>query len=332
MAIENYAIVDLHLHLDGSLSPEAIIEVAKKENIKLPSYEVIELKKYLEVPPTCSSLNEYLTKFDIPNLVLQSKYGLKTCTLDLLNRLSKDGLKYVEIRMAPQLSTLKGLNQDEVVSTLIETIKEGEKLYNIKANLILCLMRGENLNKENAETVKVARKYLNKGVVALDLAGAEALYPNEKFADFFIIANNLEIPFTIHAGEASDYTSVLSAIRFNAKRIGHGVRASENEEVINLLAERKIPLEICPKSNLDTKTISSISELPIKEFMEKGVIVTINTDDMTVSNTTLKNEYKLLFESGLNCSYLRQIAINSINSAFLEKNEKDKLLKYLESL
>ncbi len=332
MAYENYAIVDLHLHLDGSLSPEAIIEVAKKENIKLPSYEVNELRKYLEVPPTCSSLNEYLTKFDIPNLVLQSKNGLKTCTLDLLKRLSKDGLKYVEIRMAPQLSTSKGLSQDEVVSTLIETIKEGEKLYNIKANLILCLMRGENLNKENAETVKVARKYLNKGVVALDLAGAEALFPNEKFADFFIIANNLEIPFTIHAGEAGDYTSVLSAIRFNAKRIGHGVHAIENEDVVKLLVERKIPLEICPKSNLDTKTISSISELPIKEFMEKGVIVTINTDDMTVSNTSLKNEYKLLYENGLNCSDLRQIAINSINSAFLEKKEKEKLLKYVESL
>ncbi len=332
MGIEKYAIVDLHLHLDGSLSPEAIIKVAKKENIKLPSYEVNELRKYLEVPPTCTSLNEYLTKFDIPNLVLQSKYGLKECTLDLLKRLAKDGLKYVEIRMAPQLSTHGDLSQDEVVSTLLLAIKEGEERYKIKANLILCLMRGDNLNKENLETVKVANKYLNKGVVALDLAGAEALFQNEKFADFFMLANNLEIPFTIHAGEAAGASSVKSAIALGASRIGHGVHAKEDEEVVNELAKRKIPLEICPKSNLDTKTIASIKDLPINEFMSKGVIVTINTDDMTVSNTLLKNEYKLLYENGVTEAQLRQIACNSINSAFLEKKEKEKLLSYLESL
>lgn len=332
MGIEKYAIVDLHLHLDGSLSPEAIVKVARKENIKLPSYEVNELKKYLEVPPTCTSLNEYLTKFDIPNLVLQSKYGLKECTLDLLKRLAKDGLKYVEIRMAPQLSTNGGLSQDEVVSTLLLAIKEGEERYKIKANLILCLMRGDNLNKENLETVKVANKYLNKGVVALDLAGAEALFENEKFTDFFLLANNLEIPFTIHAGEAAGALSVKSAITLGASRIGHGVRAKEDEEVVNELAKRKIPLEICPKSNLDTKTIASIKDLPINEFMSKGVIVTINTDDMTVSNTLLKDEYKLLYENGITEAQLRQIACNSINYAFLEKKEKERLLSYLESL
>ncbi len=332
MSYQKYAIVDLHLHLDGSLSPEAIIKVAKKENIKLPSYKVNELKKYLEVSENCSSLNEYLTRFDIPNLVLQSKYGLKECTLDLLKREAEDGLKYIEIRMAPQLSTNKGLSQDEVVQTLIEAIKEGEKEYNIKANLILCLMRGDNLNKANIETVKVASKYFNRGVVALDLAGAEALFPNEKFADFFIMANNLEIPFTMHAGEASDASSVLSAIKLGATRIGHGVHASENEEVLTILKERKIPLEICPKSNLDTKTISSINELPVKQFLDKGIIVTINTDDMTVSNTNLKNEYKLLTEIGVSMEDLRQIAKNSINSAFLSDKEKNKLLNYLESL
>ncbi len=331
MSYKKYAIVDLHLHLDGSLSPEAIIKVARKENIVLPTYDVNELQKYLEVDSSCASLNDYLTKFDIPNKVLQTPYGLKECTIDLLNRLSKQGLKYVEIRMAPQLSAHKGLSQEEVVTSLISAIKEGEKQFNIKANLILCLMRSDNNNKENLETVKVASKYLSRGVVAIDLAGAEALFPNERFADMFLLASNLEIPFTIHAGEASGSASVKSALAFNPKRIGHGIHAIEDEEVIKHLVEHKIPLEMCPKSNLDTKTVNSLTDYPIKKFMEKGVIVTLNTDDMTVSNTTLENEYKLMHEIGLTDEELRQIAINSINSALISKKEKQELINYLES-
>ena len=331
MSYKKYAIVDLHLHLDGSLSPEAIIKVARKENIVLPTYDVNELRKYLKVDSSCASLNDYLTKFDIPNKVLQTPYGLKECTLDLLNRLSKQGLKYVEIRMAPQLSAHKGLSQEEVVTSLISAIKEGEKQFNIKANLILCLMRSDNNNKENLETVKVASKYLSRGVAAVDLAGAEALFPNERFADMFLLASNLEIPFTIHAGEASGSESVKSALAFNPKRIGHGIHAIEDEKVIKHLVEHKIPLEMCPKSNLDTKTVNSLTDYPIKKFMEKGVIVTLNTDDMTVSNTTLENEYKLMHEIGLTDEELRQIAINSINSALISKREKQELINYLES-
>ncbi len=332
MSYKKYAIVDLHLHLDGSLSPEAIIKVAKKENIALPTYNANELRQYLEVDNSCTSLNDYLTKFDIPNKVLQTPYGLKECTLDLLNRLSTQGLKYVEIRMAPQLSTQKGLSQEEVVTSLISSIKEGEKEFGIKANLILCLIRGDKNNKENLETVKVASKYLSRGVVALDLAGAEALFPNERFADMFLLASNLEIPFTIHAGEASGSTSVKSALAFNPKRIGHGIHAIEDEEIVKHLVEHKIPLEMCPKSNLDTKTVNSLKDYPIKKFMEKGVIVTLNTDDMTVSNTTLENEYKLMHEIGITDEELRQIAINSINSALISKKEKQLLINYLESL
>ena len=166
MDIKKLLIADIHLHLDGSLSSHAVIEIAKKENIVLPTYVEKELDKYLMVDENCASLNEYLTKFDVPNLVLQTKYGLKTAYLDLLKRESEAGLKYVEIRMAPQLSTQKGLSQEEVVKTLIDAKIEGEKLYKIKSNLILCLMRGAT-ESLNLETITVARKYIGKGVVSL---------------------------------------------------------------------------------------------------------------------------------------------------------------------
>ena len=326
---EDYALFDIHLHLDGALSSDAIIKIAKEENITLPTYDPIELRKYLEVPKDCKSLNEYLEKFDLPNLVLQTKYGLKEVTNDLLERLSKQGLKYVEIRMAPQLSTNKGLSQKEVVETLLEVINKSQEVYSIKANLILCLMRGADHIK-NMVTVEVAKEFLGKGVVALDLAGAEALFPNNMYLEEFELARKYGIPFTIHAGEASDFHSVESALNMGAVRIGHGIHSIQNEETMNRLVESKIPLEICPTSNLDTKAIASLKDLKLDEFMKRGVIVTINTDDPTVSNTTLKEEYKLLKKMGLSVKDAKQIALNTINSSFLSQTEKELFKQFVK--
>ena len=327
MNYKKYAIVDLHLHLDGSLSAKAIIEVAKKEEIELPTYNEEELNRYLMVLENCQSLNEYLERFSLPNLVLQSKQGLEICTLDLLKRLKDDGLKYVEIRMAPQLSTDKGLSQEEVVETLINTIKFAEK-SGIFSNLILCMMRGTNTKEKNLETIRVAQKFLGKGVVAMDLAGAEGLFPNEMFDEEFRLINKLGIPLTIHSGEAAGASSVASALKYGAVRIGHGIRSIEDESVINKLIKNNITLEVCPKSNLDTKTISKYEDLPLKEFIKKGVKVSINTDDMTVSNTTLKQEYETLAKMGFSEQNLRDFAVNSINCSFAS----DEIKQYLLSL
>jgi len=327
MDYKKYAIVDLHLHLDGSLSAKAIIEVAKKEGIKLPTFDEGELNKYLMVPDNCGSLNEYLERFSLPNLVLQTEYGLEVCTLDLLKRLQNGGLKYVEIRMAPQLSTNKGLTQTEVVKILIKTIKIARK-SGIFSNLILCMMRGENTKEMNLETIRVAKKFLGKGVVAVDLAGAEGLFPNELFEEEFNLINKFGIPLTIHSGEASGASSVASALKYGAVRIGHGIKSIDDDNVVKELVKKGITLEVCPKSNLDTKTISKYEDLPLKEFMKKGVKICINTDDMTVSNTTLKQEYETLAKLGFSEENLQEFAANSIKCSFAA----DKIKKYLLSL
>ncbi len=327
MDYKKYAIVDLHLHLDGSLSAKSIIEVAKKENIKLPSFNEEELNKHLMVPDNCGSLNEYLERFSLPNLVLQTKEGLELCTLDLLERLKNDGLKYVEIRMAPQLSTAKGLTQEEVVETLIKTCKIAEK-SGIFSNLILCMMRGKDNLKLNLETISIAKKFLGNGVVAMDLAGAEALFPNEMFDEEFKLINKLGIPLTIHAGEAAGASSVKSALKYGAVRIGHGIHSIEDDNVLKELVKSGVTLEVCPKSNLDTKTISKYEDLPLKEFIKKGVKISINTDDMTVSNTTLKQEYETLVKLGFSEENLREFALNSIKSSFAS----DKIKRYLLDL
>lgn len=329
MDYKKYAIVDLHLHLDGSLSAKAILKVAKLEGTKLPADNEKDLNKYLIVPENCQSLNEYLERFALPNLVLQSKQGLEICTLDLLERLAKDGLKYVEIRMAPQLSTNKGLTQEEVVKTLIDTCKKAEK-YGIFSNLILCMMRGNDTKEKNFETIEITKKFLGKGVVATDLAGAEGLFPNEMFKEEFDLINSYNIPLTIHAGEAAGASSVKSALDFGAKRIGHGIHSIDDESVLKELKSKGICLEICPKSNLDTKTISKYEDLPLKQFIEKGIPVSINTDDMTVSNTSLKQEYETLVNMGFNEKDFRLFAENSINASFANAKIKKYLLDFIK--
>ena len=324
MDYKKYAIADLHLHLDGSLSAEAILDVARREGIELPAKNVRDLNKYLMVSENCQSLNEYLESFVLPNLVLQTKKGLEICTLDLLERLAKDGLKYVEIRMAPQLSTDKGLSQEKVVKTLIKTCKKAKK-FHIFSNLILCMMRGENTHEKNLETIEVAKKFLGKGVVAMDLAGAEGLFPNEMFEKEFKLIRDYSIPLTIHAGEASGANSVKSALSFGAVRIGHGIHSVEDESVLEELRNKNICLEVCPKSNLDTRTISKYDDLPLRKFIEEGIKISINTDDMTVSNTTLKQEYDTLVKMGFNEKELHDFAENSINASFADEKTKEYL-------
>lgn len=329
MNLRKYAIIDLHFHLDGSLSAKSVLEVAKKENILLPTLDVDYLQNLLTVPENCSSLNEYLERFALPNLVLQSKFGLRTCTLDILERLSLQGIKYVEIRMAPQLSTAHGLTQTEVVETLIDTLKDSEK-FGIYSNLILCMMRGLDTKDKNIETVNVAKNFLGKGVVALDLAGAEALFPNEMFDEEFKLANKYNIPLTIHSGEAAGPESVLSALKYNPVRIGHGVHSIEDKKVLNLLKKRGICLEICPKSNIDTKTYNSYQDLPIRKLKDYGIKVSINTDDMTVSNTNLEQEYQTLVNLGFNEKELQEFTRNSIEASFANKDIKAKLFNYIK--
>jgi adenosine deaminase len=189
-------------------------------------------------------------------------------------------------------------------------------------------MRGKDNEKQNFETVELAKKYLGKGVCAVDLAGAEALYKTREYKRIFEYVKELEIPFTIHAGEADGVESIKDAISFGAKRIGHGVRAIEDEKLIEYLKKNKITLEVCPTSNIQTCICESYSTHPISKLYNAGVLVTINTDNMTVSNTTLANEYiNIIQNTNINYDDIVKMNINAINASFISEQEKDELLK-----
>ncbi len=309
--------VELHLHLDGSIRPSTISEIL---NINLE-----EAKKLSTIETKCASLKEYLTKFDIPLKIMQTKENLERVAFELAQDLQKDDVIYAEIRFAPNKHLKSGLTLDEVVTAILKGLSQ----VPIKTNLILCMMRGDSY-EQNLKVIKLAKKYLNHGVVAIDLAGSEASYPVNLYQELFEIAQKENIPFTIHAGEADGPLSVINAINLGAKRIGHGVRAIESEKALKLIKEKNITLEVCPKSNLDTNMYEKLSNHPIKKLYDMGLLVTINTDNRTVSNTNLTKSYQDLQEV---FSFTKQDFLkmneNALQSAFLNQAEIEELLALL---
>ena len=325
--------IDLHLHFDGSLLARTVLELAKEQGIALPSEEPDELKLFLAAPADCGSLNEYLEKFDLPLLVLQTREAIRKGMYTLVSSLKEQGMLYAEIRFAPQLHTKKGLTQEQVVKAALQGLQEAAAGSFFKAKLILCCMRGADNREENLLTVRTAAAFLGRGVAALDLAGSEALYPTADYGEVFSLAKELSVPFTIHAGEADGPESIRAALRMGASRIGHGVRAGEDPELLEELKEKQIPLEMCPSSNVQTKAVPSLSEHPVLSYLRRGLLVTVNTDNMTVSDTTIEREFRLLKEElGMTPEERRQLLLNAADAAFLTAEERWRLRDVIEKV
>lgn len=325
--------IDLHLHFDGSLLPRTVLELAQEQGILLPAKEPDELKLFLTAPEDCESLNEYLEKFDLPLKVLQTREAVRKAMYILVSSLKEQGMLYAEIRFAPQLHTKKGLSQERVVQAALLGMQEALAGSFFRCKLILCCMRGADNREENLLTVRTAAAFLGRGVAALDLAGAEALYPTADFTDVFGLARELGVPFTIHAGEADGPESIEAALDFGASRIGHGVRAAEKPELLGRLREQRIPLEMCPSSNVQTKAVPSLSRHPVLEFLRQGLCVTVNTDNMTVSDTTIEKEFGLLSrELGMTAEERKKLLLNAADAAFLTSEERWRLKDVIEKI
>ncbi len=318
--------IDLHLHLDGSLAPEDVLQLAKLSGICLPRENADALRPLLEAEPDCQNLGEYLEKFDLPLQVLQTEQTISLSVYLLLKRLAMQGLCYAEIRFAPQLHTARGLTQMQVVDAAAEGLQKGVCDTGMPAQLILCCMRFDNNQDANFETIRVAKAYLDRGVCAADLAGNEAANPAQWYAPVFSLADELGVPFIIHAGEAAGPESIRQALTLGARRIGHGVRAMEDPALMAELAQKKVPLETCFTSNLQTKAVAGADSYPLAAFLNMGIPATINTDNMTVSATDLKQEYLLLQKQfGLSDARLQETACSAADAAFLPDSQKDEL-------
>ncbi len=284
---------ELHLHLDGSLRPSTVLDLYHEQNIIPPCDDVLTMKKMLTADPNSKILADVLRVFNIPLKVLQRKEALKRASKELVEDLASQGNEYAEIRFAPQLSTREGLSQKEVLDAVIEGVKEGLKTSpSINIGLLLCLMRG-GTKEENKESVLLANEYKGNFVKGLDLAGDENNYPCALYEDEFALAKSLSIPFTIHAGESLDLDNVKNAIKFGAKRLGHGVSLLQDKELMHIVKEEGILVECCLTSNIQTREVTDLRKHPLRDFFDYGIRVNINSDNLTVSDTNIKKEYDL---------------------------------------
>lgn len=318
--------VDLHLHLDGSVKPDTIIALADKNGFRLPTRDKNELLSYMRADNECSSLAEYLEKFSFVCSFLQTAEALELAAYEVVQQSAEHGCLYIEVRFAPLLHTESGLSSEEAISSVIAGLRRGERDFGVKARCIAICLRGHSEEK-NLEVIQAAARFLGRGLVAVDLAGAEAAYPAKLYAAHFQLARSLGLPATVHAGEASGAESVRTAVlELGASRIGHGIRMRDNDEVMELVAGLGIPLEMCPVSNLQTKAVDDWASYPLREYMDMGIKVTVNTDNLTVSDTTITKEYaELLRHFRLTAKEMCGLAMNGVQAAFLPIGEKKEL-------
>ncbi len=309
--------IDLHCHLDGSLS-KSFIEHCLKRNVS-----ALELT----APSDCASLAEYLTKFDLPISCIQTRENLKAAVIDLLRQAREDNILYMEIRFAPTLSVNASLGYKDIYEAVIEGANEGLKSFGVYSNIIICAMR-HHTKEQNLEMLKIGREYLGNGICALDLAGDEAGFPNELFTYLFEEARRLDMPFTVHSGECGSINNIKLAVEAGAKRIGHGICLVNDPALMRLCKEKNIGFELCPTSNYQTKAVKTIASYPLRNFLDFGIIATVNTDNMTVSDTTMSKEYELITQK-LNIAKdeLIQLYENSIRLSFANDDVKNMLYK-----
>jgi adenosine deaminase len=299
---------ELHLHLDGSVRPRTVLELAGQSGVPLPTQDLATLTEYLEATDSTASLVEYITYFELPIAVLQTEPALERATYELCEDLKKDNVRYAEIRYGPWLHVQQGLSLTDVIRAVLTGWNAGRKAFGLEGGVIVTALR-DMPPAQNVSLAQVAGRYVNEGVVGFDLAGDEAGHPPILHEDAFRVARSLGLNITIHAGEAAGPESVRQALSMGATRLGHGVRAQEDPEVVAMIKESGVQLDMAPTSNAHTKAVRRLQEHPIRRFHEQGIKVTISTDSRTVSNVTLTREYETVARI-LGCSREQIWAMN----------------------
>jgi adenosine deaminase len=282
---------ELHLHLDGSVRPATVLELAKQNGVPLPSEDLNKLRDFLEANENTASLVEYISFFELPIAVLQTIPALERATYELCEDLAKDNVRYAEIRYGPWLHVQRGLSLSDVIRAVLTGWSEGRKAFGLEGGIIATALR-DMPPAQNLALAQVAGRFVSEGVIGFDLAGDEAGHPPILHQDAFRVARSLGLKITIHAGEAAGPESVRQAIAMGAVRLGHGVRAQEDREVVAMIKEDGIQLDMAPTSNAQTKAVRRLQDHPLKRFYEQGIKVTISTDSRTVSDITLAGEYQ----------------------------------------
>lgn len=319
---------DLHVHLDGSLRLETIIDLARKNNVELPSRDPVELRKAMRLGENTGSLVEYLKAFDVTLRVLQTEESLFRCAYELAEDAANENVRYMEVRYSPMLHRQHGLKLTSVVEAVLAGLRAAHDSLGIESAVILCGIR--NISPHSSlEMAELAVAYKNRGVVGFDLAGAEYDNPAKHHKAAFQLVRDNNINCTIHAGEAYGPESIAQAIHVcGAHRIGHGCRLRENGDLLHYVNDHRIPLEACPSSNVQTGAVRDIASHPLKFYYDLGLRMTVNTDNRLVTDTTVSNELWLAHaKMGLSLLDIKSIIVSGFKSAFMPFHIKQSYLR-----
>jgi adenosine deaminase len=327
---------ELHVHLDGSVRPQTLVELAKEQGVTLPTTDVKALAEYMHVTDA-RNLVDYLARFEVTLSVLQTPEALERATYELIEDASRENVRYMEIRFSPILNTRGGMPLTEAVEAPLRGLKRAERDFGVKAQLIICGIR--NMSPEvSLELANLTVAYKGRGVVAFDLAGAEYNFPAKKHKEAFYTVIDHNMATTVHAGEAYGAESIHQALHYcHADRIGHGTRLYENPELEQYVLDRRVPLEICITSNLQTHAVPSLPSHPVRRYFDLGIVVCLNTDNRLMSATTVTEELWLAHQ---HLRFTRQeidrVILYGFESAFIPYREREllvaKVAKELETI
>jgi adenosine deaminase len=316
--------VDLHRHLEGSLRLETLAEIAREHGINLPAHDIEQLRPYVQITDDPPDFQRFLEKFHLLRRFYTTREAVERVAYEAVIDAAFDNVRYLELRFNPAaLAHAQGFSFYEVTDWVAQSVARAQADAGITVRLLCTIVRHE-LPHVAEDIINVALACRDRGVVGIDLAGDEMLHPALPFAPLFQRAAKNGLGITVHAGEAGGPENVREAIeKLEARRIGHGIHAVEDSAVVQLLRQRSVALEVCPTSNLQTGVMPNFGHHPLRDLYQMGVAVTVNTDDPSVSDTTLTDEYIVAVKGmGLGLRDLRVFNRNAIKAAFIAEPER----------
>jgi adenosine deaminase len=321
---------ELHVHLDGSVRPSTIIDLAPEAGLELPSSDPEELARALSASGS-KDLADYLAKFSTTLALMQTPEALERAAFELAEDSAAENVRYLEVRYSPALHTEQGMVLEEAVSSPLRGLARAEAEYGIRTGLIICGIRS-TAPSVSLTMAELAVDFKDQGVVGFDLAGAEPGNPARDHLAAFQHATRNNLALTIHAGEGDGADSIAQAVHeCQARRIGHGTRLLEDPALETFVNDFRIPLEVCLTSNVQTRVAPTFSQHPFRRYFDAGLVVTLNTDNRLFSQTTLTDEYWLAHtELGFGWDELTEVTLLGFQSAFLPYEAKVNLLEEVE--
>lgn len=319
---------DLHVHLDGSLRPETILDLASSRGSLAHLRTVDDVLEACRAPSECRNLEDYLKIFDVTLQVMQDADSLELIAWELAEDAHRENVRWLEVRYSPILHQREGLELDEVVAAVQRGLSRASRCYGIHCGQIICGIR--HLDPAGSiELARLAARWRGRGVVGFDLAGAERDNPAREHLAAFDIVRAANVPVTVHAGEAYGPMSIHQALHHaGARRLGHGTRLAEDRDLLDWVNNFRIAVEVCLVSNVQTRAVKSLKEHPIGMFLGEGLRVTLNTDNRLVSGTSVTGEYAMAVEAfDLNLDDVLGLILNGFKAAFLPLTVKQRLIE-----